>query len=152
MRAGTARPVRVSAAEVSDARMIAEATEATGSAPWSAAQVRSELALASSRAYVAAREPGPEACGFLLARRAADELEVLQLHVSAAHRRSGIARALLDHAVRAEAGLARVWLEVRADNAGARAFYEAVGFGREATRTGYYADGTDAWVLSRHAS
>lgn len=54
-------------------------------------------------------------------------------------------RALLD-AVRAR-GVAEVMLEVRADNAGARALYRGAGFVDLARRRDYYAPGVDGVVM-----
>ena len=132
-----------------DAALIEAATGATGSAPWSRAQVLAELSLAASRAYVAEDADEGSPAGILVARLAADELEILQLHVAADRRRLGIATALLGHAVAQESGLDRVWIEVRADNEGARGFYEASGFEPAGTRSGYYRDGEAAIVMSR---
>ncbi len=49
----------------------------------------------------------------------------------------------------AEEGVASGFLEVRADNAAARALYRATGWEEIGLRRGYYADGVDA-VLMRH--
>jgi [ribosomal protein S18]-alanine N-acetyltransferase len=78
--------------------------------------------------------------GFLVARQVLDECEILNLAVAPASRRRGVAtsllRALLESATRR--GTAAIYLEVRASNAAARAFYERNGFREIARRTNYY--------------
>lgn len=78
-----------------------------------------------------------------------DVTEVQRLGVRADARRSGAATRLVrDLAVDLGArGVERIVLEVRVDNTGARAFYDHLGFRELSRRPGYYADGTDAYVL-----
>lgn len=89
--------------------------------------------------------------GFLLARVAADEAEILTLAVAPPARRQGVGGALLAAAlVRAlAAGAATMFLEVSVANTPARALYAAAGFAESGRRRRYYADGSDALVLSR---
>lgn len=92
--------------------------------------------------------------GFVLARRAADEAEILAFAVLPERRRRGIGRALLDACleVLAGQGVGRVFLEVAADNAGARALYGAAGFVSAGLRRDYYGAGRDALLLVRALS
>jgi ribosomal-protein-alanine N-acetyltransferase len=78
-----------------------------------------------------------------------DVAELQRIATAASGRRSGIATALLEAVVgeAAEAGAERLLLEVREDNAAARAFYAKSGFTEIARRARYYRDGTDAVVL-----
>ena len=80
----------------------------------------------------------------------ADEAMVMTIGVDAAHRRQGIATALMTtllDGARA-AGTRRVLLEVRADDPGARALYEGLGFRRIGLRRRYYRrSGADAIVM-----
>ena len=89
--------------------------------------------------------------GMILARVAADEVEVLTLAVSPTARRLGIGARLLETAMTvARANGARVaFLEVSVGNTAARALYEKAGFTPAGRRPRYYADGTDALVLRR---
>lgn len=111
-----------------------------GEAAWNAALFARLLSLPGGFGFLHAGG------GFLLARGAVDEAEILTLAVLPAARRRGIARALM-------AGLspraARVFLEVSEANQPARAFYAALGFKQVARRRRYYPDGTDALVLRR---
>jgi ribosomal-protein-alanine acetyltransferase len=83
---------------------------------------------------------GEEICGFLVARCAAGEAEILNLAVKPERRRQGHAREMLRAAMeglKAE-GVREVYLEVRESNAGAQAFYAGAGFGRSGRRLSYY--------------
>jgi ribosomal-protein-alanine N-acetyltransferase len=89
--------------------------------------------------------------GFVLARVAADEAEILTLAVLPAARRQGHGGALLAGAM-AQAlarGAATMFLEVSERNLAARALYGAAGFIEAGRRRRYYADGSDALVLTR---
>lgn len=93
---------------------------------------------------------GTPLVGFVCAWAVLDELHLLQIAVDPAERRSGVAtrlhEALLVAARRhAESG----WLEVRADNGPAIAFYEARGWTQVGRRPRYYADGADAFLFRR---
>lgn len=92
-----------------------------------------------------------EAGGFVLARVAADEAEILTLAVRRATRRSGIALRLMEAAARRAAtlGARRLLLEVAEDNAPARALYARLGFEGAGQRRRYYAraDGEAADAL-----
>jgi ribosomal-protein-alanine N-acetyltransferase len=89
--------------------------------------------------------------GFAAASVVIDVAELQRIAVDPAHRRGGVATALLDAAMRAalEGDADRLLLEVREDNAGARAFYGARGFAELARRRRYYRDGATAVVLQR---
>lgn len=86
--------------------------------------------------------------GFILARVAADESEVLTLAVDPAVRRSGLGRRLVDRAFREAAarGAGVMFLEVAEANAAARSLYAACGFVEVGRRRGYYGR-VDALVL-----
>jgi Fur family transcriptional regulator, ferric uptake regulator len=88
--------------------------------------------------------------GFVLARAAGDEAEILTLAVAPEARRKGIARALVVEAARhaGTQGARALFLEVGESNTAARALYEALGFRSVGRRKAYYspADG-DALVL-----
>ena len=88
--------------------------------------------------------------GFVLCRAAADECEILSIGVVAESRGQGLGARLLAAAIDAARtrGAARLFLEVAEDNAAARALYDRAGFALVARRTGYYAAGTDALVLT----
>ena len=78
--------------------------------------------------------------GYVVARHAADEAEILDLAVHPQHRGSGLASALLDELTKRAAALdvCLVFLEVRESNQVARALYEARGFVAVGRRSRYY--------------
>ena len=92
---------------------------------------------------------GPKVVGFLLAWRAADELHLTDLGVTASARRRGIARGLVGDLCReGELSFARlVLLEVRESNAPAIALYRALGFQEQYRRARYYSDTDEAAVV-----
>lgn len=94
----------------------------------------------------------PDLYGFALARRAADECELLSLAVAPSQRHAGLGRRLLDAViVRAGAeGCTSIFLEVAEDNAVAQRLYRAVGFRAVGRRPGYYrrADGAPVAALT----
>lgn len=78
--------------------------------------------------------------GYIIARYAADEGEILNLGVAPAHRRHGLGRTLVEHVLArlGQEGVRIVYLEVRESNSGARRLYEALGFAEVARRPHYY--------------
>jgi ribosomal-protein-alanine N-acetyltransferase len=90
--------------------------------------------------------------GFVAALFSVEEMEILNLAVLPSARRVRVASSLLEAALAAarSSGGKRVFLEVRASNAGAIAFYERHGFLPAGRRIAYYAAPVeDALVLSR---
>ena len=117
---------------------------------WNAAAVAGAVEVPGARIRIA--EGGNGALlGFLLARRIVDLLEIDLVGVRPAHRRSRIARALLDKLIEDEtqAGLAEARLKLAASNGPARALHMGLGFVVVGRRTRYYPDGDDALLLSR---
>jgi ribosomal-protein-alanine N-acetyltransferase len=94
----------------------------------------------------------PEIAGFVAFHRVMEEAELRNLAVNPAHQRKGIARALLEAGFRTlqEAGVRRLFLEVRASNQPALAFYASAGFQLLYTRRDYYENPVeDARVMGR---
>ena len=118
---------------------------------WSEGLVREGVpgALPTIRYLVA--EVGGDTAGHAVASVAGDVTELQRIAVDPAHRRAGVASALLDEvlAVARAARCDRVLLEVREDNADALAFYAAREFVEVARRGRYYRDGATAIVLRR---
>ncbi|MFP4208531.1 MAG: ribosomal protein S18-alanine N-acetyltransferase [Wenzhouxiangella sp.] len=94
-------------------------------------------------------------CGYAIYSSALDEAHLLNLCISPARRRAGLASLLLDHVLRelTLAGVDRVFLEVRPSNKAALRLYARHAFEQIGRRPGYYpAPGgrEDALVLLRH--
>jgi [ribosomal protein S18]-alanine N-acetyltransferase len=88
--------------------------------------------------------------GLLIARKAADEAEILTFGVAPSCRGAGLGRALLQEAVSLlrEAGAKRLFLEVEAGNEPALKLYRALGAVPVGKRPGYYEHGADAAIFS----
>ena len=81
-----------------------------------------------------------EIVGFSVCYRIETEAELWNIGVKPAHRRRGVARALLSEACRrrSEAGVRRLFLEVRESNLPAAELYRSFGFEPLARRKDYY--------------
>ncbi|MFC5992714.1 ribosomal protein S18-alanine N-acetyltransferase [Pseudonocardia hispaniensis] len=123
-----------------------------GDDPWSAQAFRAEVG--AGHHYLAARDDqrliGYAGLAFVAAPPRA-EAEIHTIGVDPVHQRRGIGRALLRALLEpADAVGATVFLEVRTDNAAARALYEAEGFIVVGLRKRYYRpSGTDAYTMRR---
>ena len=108
---------------------------------WDAAAITSLLAAPGAFAFHTQD-------GFVLARLAGGEAEILTLAVAPHTRGKGLGRALLMAAIaRAqEQGAEAMFLEVGTDNPHALALYAGLGFTKVGMRKGYYS-GRDALVL-----
>jgi ribosomal-protein-alanine N-acetyltransferase len=86
--------------------------------------------------------------GFVMARVAADEAEILTLAVMPSARRAGVGRGLMVAAMEAAAarGAVAMLLEVAEGNGGARALYAGLGFAAVGRRPRYYG-AEDALIL-----
>jgi ribosomal-protein-alanine N-acetyltransferase len=104
--------------------------------------VAAELERPWSRVWVVRSDGEPEPRAFLLAWLVVDELHVLSVATLPAFRRQGMARALLEHALRfaREQKVRTILLEVRRSNAAAIHLYRTFGFTAAALRPRYYAD------------
>lgn len=93
------------------------------------------------------RVAGVPAQSVLLARRVADEAELLIVAVLPKARRHGLARALMRDLI--AWAPARLFLEVAEDNIAAQALYAAMSFTAVGRRPDYYGQGRDALILQR---
>lgn len=95
-----------------------------------------------------------ELVGYAIVSRYDDAYHLMNICTEPNRRREGIARAMLEHVI-AEAGGpdARITLEVRPSNVGARELYASLGFVSVGTRRRYYRDdGEDALIMWRTAA
>jgi ribosomal-protein-alanine N-acetyltransferase len=145
-RAALSVLVRPATQEDLDALARIESAHLSGT--WSREAMADELAKSFARLRVA--EASGMVCAFVHGWLIADELQILNVATDSAHRRRGVARALL----RTFFEEARRWgartalLEVRASNEAAIALYRSLGFNENAVRARYYSDGEDALLMS----
>ncbi len=120
--------------------------------PWSLAMFVLELSKPAGICLTALR--GREMLGYLICSRYDTVWHVMNVAVDPAHRREGIATAMItDLLRRIDAVDARFTLEVRESNVGAIELYERFGFRAAGRRRRYYQDnGEDAVVMWRTQS
>jgi len=149
-------PVAVIEATSGHAAILADLHASAFARGWRADEVAALMAAPGAIALLAVLgAEGREPAGFLLARKAADEAEILTLCTRPSARRRGVARLLvsaLDERLQA-AGVSSLFLEVNADNEAALALYRRLGFCAVGERRGYYGPsgerGCDAVIMRR---
>jgi tRNA threonylcarbamoyladenosine biosynthesis protein TsaB len=120
-----------------EAALIAGLHVACFEEAWDRAAISALMATPGTSAWLA--ETQGDAKGFALARRAADEVEILSLGIKPSARRRGFARQLVGALVEAHADASAIFIEAAADNGAARALYRSCGFIEAGRRNGYYA-------------
>jgi len=116
--------------------------------PWPEESFRTELGSAISHAIVL--ECAGEIAGFMVFWLVADECEIANVTVKDGYRRRGLARLMLDHALKQarQHHCTTAYLEVRRSNMAAQQLYASMGFAVCRVRPGYYGrDGEDALVM-----
>jgi [ribosomal protein S18]-alanine N-acetyltransferase len=136
--------IRIRTADQQDADVLSEIHGEVFSRGWTPAEFEALLAQDGVHALVAVRwpllgRPGP--VGFVLYRIAADDSEILSIAVSPACRGRGIARRLMEEALRHlyRERVATLHLEVDAGNEPALGLYRRLDFEQVGARPGYYA-------------
>lgn len=116
--------------------------------PWSASLIASELDNPLSL-WLVWEEDGT-AAAYLGVQRVPPQADVMNVAVSPALRRRGIARALFAELERRLPEIDELFLEVRASNSGAIALYRTLGFEQVGRRPNYYLDPReDALILRK---
>ncbi|HVG10586.1 MAG TPA: N-acetyltransferase [Thermoanaerobaculia bacterium] len=137
-------------ASAEDLPRIAWLEDAAFADPWPFDLLAYEFGHPRGFLLVASWDDGPPS-GYVAFRHGGGESELLRLAVDPAEQRRGVARTLVEHGLqrlREEGKIDSCHLEVRMDNEGAIAFYQALGFVRAGRRKSYYRDGTDAAIYS----
>jgi len=135
-------------ARVSDLSTILSVEAACRSVSWSHDNFLLELSDENALCLIAQTDER-EVCGYILSRCAADECTIHTLGVLPTCRRQGVGTALVQALAEAAVrrNVATLFLEVRAQNTGARVFYATCGFARCGTRKAYYADDNDDAII-----
>lgn len=96
-------------------------------------------------------ETPPVLVGYICVMAVEDEVNINNIAVHPQYRRRGVAKKLLLQALKwaKGRGAQRAFLEVRPSNQAALKFYEELNFRPRGVRKRYYADGEDAWVLTK---
>ena len=116
--------------------------------PWSASSIASELDNPLSL-WLVWEEDGA-AAAYLGVQRVPPQADVMNVAVSPALRRRGIARALFAELERRLPEIDELFLEVRASNSGAIALYRTLGFEQVGRRPNYYLEPReDALILRK---
>ncbi len=136
-------PMIINEATVDEGHALADVHARAFEAAWTGGEV--EALLRQDGVFgVVARRAGPfsqrRPIGFILVRTAADEAEVLTVAVHPGYRRRGVARRLMEYALRSlyHDRIAALFLEVDAGNEAALALYRRLGFREVGKRLGYY--------------
>ena len=136
-------------ARIADAAMIAHLSRTLIEAglPWSWVPRRVEASIRHPETNVLVARIRDRIAGFGIMRYGLEEAHLNLFAVDRPHQGQGMGRRLLEWLERPAwvAGLARIVLEVRADNAGARAFYGRLGYRTLERVPGYY-EGREAAV------
>lgn len=158
-RTETTRGVAIQRLTFSDMPQVLAIERRSYRAPWSLAMFVLETAKSGGLCVVArafgsgakGSAAGVGLVGYAIVSRYDDAFHVMNVCVDPNRRREGIARGLLEHVIaRAGADEARLTLEVRASNIGARALYDDLGFLSVGVRRRYYRDdGEDALIMWR---
>jgi ribosomal-protein-alanine N-acetyltransferase len=126
--------------EAGDLDVIERLHAASFEEPWTGEAFQGLFCL-SGVFLLCARTPEGNIMGFVLARVAVDEGEILTIAVGPAHRRGRIGQRLMEEAA-AEAegrGARSLFLEVAEDNEPALKLYARLGFSEVGHRANYYA-------------
>jgi ribosomal-protein-alanine N-acetyltransferase len=141
--------VKIRFADAADCQTLGRLHAAAFETPWDAQHISTLLAGPGVFAQIAEGDDGP--IGFILARTAADEAEILTLAVEPRLWRQGVGSALVAGAAGAAAvfGARSLFLEVAADNTEAFGLYRKRGFVAVGHRKGYYDQGAADAVVMR---
>ena len=150
--------ITVSPMSEHDLLEVVEIEQSSGLSRWGWNAYHAELSSENRNLMWVARlsdpaspKEGQSIAGYVVARLAAGELHINNLAVRQSHRQRGIGTALLtrvlEQAQEAQAFVA--FLEVRAGNAAAQAFYESCGFLVVGRRHNYYPEPREDALIMR---
>jgi [ribosomal protein S18]-alanine N-acetyltransferase len=144
--------IRIRPAEPADLPALVLLEQACFAHPWSEASLRYDLEEHPEARYLTACGPDGSLIGYAAYWKTLDEGMITNIAVTAAWRRQGVGRLLLDAMISQAAAedLRALTLEVRPGNTAARKLYEGAGFTAVGVRRGYYEDnGEDAIIMQK---
>lgn len=148
--------MKISVARVADAAQIARhsRTLIESDLPWSWTQDRIRRSIRHPDTAVIIARDGRRLAGFAIMRFFDAHAHLNLLAVLPAYRDQGLGRELVNwlESCARNAGIFEVRLELRADNDGAQAFYESLGYVESGMSFGYYAGVEDARQMCRDLS
>jgi ribosomal-protein-alanine N-acetyltransferase len=142
--------VSLRAVQPGDINALARADAVCFADPWPASYFATEL-FAPGRFHRVLVEPAGEIVAYLFTAWQYLDLHVLNVATLPDYRRFGLGRRLMRIAemhARQMAG-ETLTLEVRTGNTAALCLYQSLGFEQVGVRTRYYADGTDALIMTK---
>lgn len=142
--------IQIREMQIDDLEQIMVIENENFSVPWTETGFFSFLIRDDTRFLVAEEEE--EILGYCGVVTVLDEGDITNVAVKKSRQNQGIGRMLVDALIRrtAEAGVTRLFLEVRAGNAGAIHLYEGLGFETAGLRKNYYeSPAEDALVMKR---
>lgn len=118
------------------------------SVPWSKHSIDSQI-FTEGAIFAAAFDDKENPAGFIVGQTVADECELYRIAVCADFRRRGTAAVLMEYFLNEcrQRAVKNVFLEVRKENAPARALYEKFGFEAVGVRKNYYTAPPDDAVV-----
>ena len=130
-----------------DATEIAEMEKATFGDPFNQKDIFSYICSDNGMCFTAIDESG--VVGYILGTKIPPEGEIYRIAVREDKRQRGIGYRLLSYGLKTEMGhgVETVFLEVRSQNAPARALYKAYGFKEIGIRKNYYQNPSDDAVI-----
>jgi ribosomal-protein-alanine N-acetyltransferase len=143
--------IRIDRATLLDAPLLAALHADCFARAWNTAEMAQFIGSAEALCLIASNDAMESAPGgFLIARKAADEAELLTFGVVPRCRGMGVGRALLAAAIEAlrASGVRRLLLEVETGNDAALALYRSLGAAEVGRRKAYYEHGADAAIFS----
>lgn len=124
---------------------VAEIEKSCFSNPWDETAIKAELDNYCSEIYIAV-ENGI-AAGYANIYTVLDEMDVVRVAVLPQYRRMGIAKAILEFALKEKQGA--VYLDVRESNHPAISLYKSLGFVDTGVRKNYYTNPTENAILMK---
>ena len=135
--------------EEKDIEKIAEIERQSFSDPWTAEMLKDALRFPVYHTFLV--EEGGQVCGYGCLIVLFEDAELANIAVAPAFRGKGVGKALMEsmHEKAKALGAERMLLEVRVSNVNAIGLYEKYGYHRYGIREHYYADGEDAYLMTK---